>query len=54
MAYALNSEKWYSIWIPDDVFLFWIQSGVKFYFGPTDKLNENNSFISFNTKGLRI
>ena len=54
MAYALNSGKWYSIWIPDDVFLFWIQSGVKFYFGPTDKLNENKSFISFNTKGLKI
>ena len=35
MAYALNSEKWYSTWIPDDVFLFWIQSEVKFYFGPT-------------------
>ena len=54
MAYALNSEKWYSTWIPDDVFLFWIQSEVKFYFGPTNKLNENNSFISFNTKGLRV
>ena len=54
MAYARKSEKWYSIRIPDGVFLFWIQSGVKFYFGPTNKLNENNSFIPFNTKGLRI
>ena len=40
MAYVLNSEKWDSIWIPDDVFLCWIQSGVKFYFGPTIKTKQ--------------